>query len=501
MIRIYLSLALLLFIQLSSKGQVDSLIINEIGGTGNSSFFELKNLSSDDVDPSDLFIIYNGNTIAMNTISAVCAFPGSNRVIDAGAQQAFRFTVSNISGELVLSKTNSIVSPDDVISYVNWGDYDSSIEAFAVSAMKWELNTSGPAFFMTGSIEYNEQGFNGTNWIIQAVPSPCRENFTGCDLRTPNVSIDDDLVCVCSEDPTFLSISMSGNVADTIFGVLVRDDNTIAAITNFPNDIDSFLDGVCIDSLSQLSYLVLGYDGEIRKFEIGNKTDDLIGCYILSEKISLNTVKLEKPLTIITIDGIEADLYDPIEICRIDQNDEVIVGLGSPLDSIVYYIVDEGGDIVYESAGLGSVAIDYSSLPAGNFGIVAVHFFGERRSSIGNDILSPSIEGCISISNIGYLLTLDTNLPNCTSSVSDNILSGDIKFQLTDNNLNIIVGDKYNSKNCKVEVYSISGRRIHSSDIFTQKENNIELNIITTGVYIVNLELDGKIISKRLFSS
>jgi len=494
MIRLVISSIVLSFLYFPIIGQVDSLIINEVGD-----FFELKNLSSNDVDPSDLFIIYKGTSRAMNSISAICAFPGSNRVIDGNSQQAFRFTVSHISGELILSKTETIASASDIISYVRWGDYDSTLESFAVSAGKWESGSSGPSTFMTGSLEYNDNGFSGENWIIQAVPSPCRENFGDCDLREPNVSQGDSLLCLCDNEPQFLSISFGGNTADSLFGLFVRDNNIIVAITQ-QGDNSSFEEGICLDSLSQLSYILLGHDGEIANLEVGQSIDDLVGCFLLSDKFPYNTVKLEDHSTTIAVDDIELNPAFPISICRLDQEEERLWAITSSIDSTVIYVFDENDDIIGEYAGMGEIDIDYSNLPAGTYKIVAEKFAGERSNSLGNSYLFPSIEGCLNISSVIYDFILDEGLPNCSSSTSENLSSSDYKVNLSDDQLSIYFDEVNIPNQYFLELYNLSGSKIYSTSFQTESKNVFDVNLPNKGLYILKMHNSNDMHSQIVFN-
>ena len=478
---------ILLFINLAlttTFSQQDMIILNEVG-TGNIDFFEIKNLTNQDFDPSDLFIIYNGNSRAMNTVSAICAFPQSNLVIDAGEQQGFIFSgLSNEGGELVLSTVENPVQADELLDYVIWGNGIATYQNLAVESNLWVDNSVATDFFEAGSIEFDGEGNMGTDWLLQAQPSPCKENGSNCDVRKPTIFEEEFFVCTCDGSPENLDYSYNGGT-ETVLGIIVNRDSIVQYVSN-ESFITTFEDDFC--SSDSLFFMTFGYDGEVRGFEVGASLNAIEGCFVFSDMFPLNTLQVDDYTYALVIDGLEINPSFNYEICPIDAQEEQLSIASSSAENVAHFIFNDGGIILDQFEGHGAT-YDYSDLAPGIYNIISFAYKGTLGDSEGYFYLDPNIDGCYSTSGDQWSFTiLEANVENCTSGTYDLYSIENLGFELKQRNriLNISTGALVNLRS-KLDIYAVQGQKVLSQNLTPGSNNAVNLNYLNSGVYVVSI--------------
>lgn len=487
---------LLLFVFNISFSQIDTLELSEVGVGSNSDFFDIRNTSNVDYDPSHLWIFKDGVPKAMNTVSALCAFPPSNLVIDANDQQAFLTGFSNEGGELVLAKRDIIEGPDDIVDYVIWGNATPNFEDEAVQAGLWIEGTRAPSFFTEGSIEFDGEGNSGTDWNAQAKPSPCQENGSGCDVFEPNVSLGETFYCNCLTYYTDFSVSYNGST-EFIFGALVDNNDTIRYISS-GFSLGDFDEMICYDS--DLSYLVVGYDGQQVGFEVGNSLNDIQGCYIFSERFDLENISLPESDYSFQIYGEEADTSAVIPICLLDNIDDAIeIATESTVD-LVSFIYDENSNIIAQFEGIGAL-ITLDDLAPGTYQIISYAYGGELGDSNGYYFANPNIDGCWRSDSPPITVEiLEPNSTTCISNTDDLVdLEAFITTTVSNNALNIVI-EGINYSDITFQLLNLNGQEIIKG-YMDSSEKSIELNNINSGIYLINFSSELGNYSKKIFIS
>ena len=382
-----------------AQQQIDSIFLNEISSQ-NVDVVEIRNSSSTDFEPVDLFLFINGNIREVISLSSLCSSP-NDRTIEADDQKGFFASgISPNGGEIVLASRDTIESADDILDYVIWGDVQPDFLDLAIGSGNWIGTETAPVFFSSGSLEYDGDGNQSADWLNQAAASICDPNGTGCNVELDEFEIDSDFICICDGIEELIPNSGFSGFADAIAGLILDSNSTILAMTDVNSFSIDFFEEICIEE--SLFYQVIAYNGEIANLEIGQNVNDIIGCVLFSDIFPLESIQIDDFTTSLSVDGVSIDPNSQIEVCTLDSSDEDIIISTNSSDLSVFYLVQNNTIVAEVDPNTDFV----SSLEPGSYELVAFAYQGELGDSEGFFYLSPNIMGCFLMSEETYFLEI-----------------------------------------------------------------------------------------------
>ncbi len=276
-----LSMALLTTMS-QAKSQI---VLNEIGSDGR---IEIKNIGSTGVDVLGYYVCNATECVQLSQLGLICPFPPAPiNPLGPGSILVGESDLIGLSdGEIALFSSSNTTDPLALVDYVQWGSSGHTYESLATTAGIWPTGGFTAAIPMEGSLEYDGNGNEVTDWVLAFVPSPCQENGTGCEVIAGTIETDDPtLFCVNDSNSDYLVVGFFGN-SSTVWYFVVTDSvgtiqDFVAESTDF--DFEGAPTGTSFINL-------LSYEGQLIGLEIGAKLDDVQGCIDLSD----NTIEITK---------------------------------------------------------------------------------------------------------------------------------------------------------------------------------------------------------------
>ena len=389
-----LAIGLFPFIALS-QSQLDSIFLNEVTAA-RFDVVEIRNSSSIEFNPSDLFVTINGNTRFIGDLTSICSSP-SDRIIEAQDQKGFVASgISPDGGEVVLHQRETILEANDILGYVVWGEVEPDFLDLAIEAGHWVGTETATAFFSSGSLEYDGDGNEPTDWLNQSAPSICDPNGTGCDVELDELEIENQFICMCDGLDESLANNGFSGFLEFVSGLLLDSTSTILFMTDFTGAQIDYFEAICIDE--PLFFQVIAYNGEIENLEIGQNVHDINGCTEFSEIFPLESIMLDPFTTSLSINGEVMTPDSAIELCTIDGIPDDFDITTSSNDLTVFYLVQNGTILTEITSGTSFT----TGLEAGTYDIVSFAYQGELGDSEGFFYLEPNIQGCFLLSDEVY---------------------------------------------------------------------------------------------------
>ncbi len=326
-------------------------------------------------------------------------------------------------------------------------------------------DTSGQILAVTSFNTFNFEGVGpGQNWIyhiryfdIDNLSAPNHlDSLKGCfALSNPlwvtrssgstsggNLeNLNDSDFCHGDGKPDSLNLNLTGNIADHQIYLITSSSGTILdTFSNTQQDLEQL-------HVNSRSFIFsLSYQSGIGKLNIGNKVDDLQGCFSLSNSVEIN-------FTITSIDSIFFPSKDTsIIICSNDGiDDNIIIDTSSVMGSIQLVLTDKNQKIITFNS---STEINIDQNLSDTSYLYALVYDGQLID-LENDEFLYNVQGCYSLSNAltiwnstdagtPGILSTDSLLTRCKDFTDSDTIFFDIE-QYTDDLLFLVLLDKYNT--------------------------------------------------------
>ena len=259
------------------------VVINEIFPDGT---VELKNVGNTTVEVADYWLCDFPAYQRVGSSNLVC--DGSSTLMEPGsiiAVDDFNF-IDGADGELGLYTSNSFADANAIVDYVQWGSGRHRRASVAVTAGILEsTDVAVDAFGSTESLAYDGDGDAPDDWQVLTTPTICGENSEMCEAVGGEISGGPFEFTVGDDETDMLepgSITLMNNQGENSQWVVTDDEGYILGLPPMPSvvNFNGAGPGTCL-------IWHLSYDGEISGLEMGMNANDLMGCWSLSNSISV----------------------------------------------------------------------------------------------------------------------------------------------------------------------------------------------------------------------
>lgn len=475
-------LCLLLWASISNS----QIVLNEIQDKKN---IELINLGTEEVDVRDYWIYNEGISLRVGTFLPICPYqrftlrPGERFFVNEQMERATE------DGEIALFSSDNFQDTTALLSYVQWGSSGHEKEGMAVAADKWVAGEFVALMLPDGSLEYDGEGISASDWTIQGVPSICEENGTGCDLPNfpPEFANTDPATYCLGGGLQDLSRGGGGFVGAYYGFVLLDSDSTIIAYSAEGEfDLDS--------SLVDTGYaFFISYDNTLLGLESGQKIQDIIGCYVLSEEpFPVHFVQLDGG-TITTDSGLQ-----DTSLC-VETSPLILSFTTTSTDTAYAYVVTDTLDKTILFGEAGAASLDLSDLGTGTYRVYGYSYTQSLLSAVGlnvNNIFREEGECYLLSANYSTVSISGDSLVCAVSATEEYFLPSQVIIYPNPSSGAYFVKLAKNLKYESYTLYNNLGVPIRSG---TEKELHFE--DIPNGIYWVKLQVEGKPVIRRIVKS
>ncbi|MCB0705821.1 MAG: T9SS type A sorting domain-containing protein [Saprospiraceae bacterium] len=377
--RIGFALSLFVFL-LGASGLKAQVIINEIDPNGT---IEIKNIGTNIEPIANYFLCEYPNYAQLSTLTVECgslALEPGQLVVVSG------FPLGGAAdGELAFYISNQFTNPNAIIDYVEWGSTGHVRSSVAGMAGIWSLGDFVPSWAGSASLEYDGTGNDSGNWTAVDVNSLCAENasIAGCEVSGGSIfTTDPTVICAGDGIPDPIDVDLIGASGTNSGWVITDVTGTILSLpVGPPFNLEGAGGGIC-----QIWHI--SYEDDLEGAGIGENTNDLTGCFELSNAITV---------TRNGVNGGSISTTDPVGICTGDGvSDPINVSLsGNEGSNSAWVITDNQSNILALPAG------PPFDLEGAGPGICFIWHLSFEDGLIGAEVglNADDLEGCFDLSN------------------------------------------------------------------------------------------------------
>ena len=312
-----------------------------------------------------------------------------------------------------------------------------------------------------------------------------------CPVVAPTIELEDqNPLCSCNPLEVYVRLLYDPDPEFEYESVILDSDGVILGI-----DEGGF--GVYDDFCSEeegLKTAVVASQGPIEGLFEGNNISNLEGCFEISNQIELNTYFLPAFEFDILVDGVEQE--EDFELCLLDDVLETLsFSIDIEAENIVIFLIDENSEIAALRIDDINETTTFDGIPEGDYSMGAIIYDGSFNLEEGQDVDELTYEGCLSISENVYYITVLGPEQGCITDVDD-IYTGLLSVQPNLSNGLFEINDP-NNEQFDLTISDLTGKQILNA---TSRELNgiIDLAAEPSGLYIANFRIDGKIYTQKL---
>ena len=444
-----LMFSFVLLLTFGSSQMMAQIVINEVSPSGT---VELKNIGSTTIEVGDYWLCNFPNYEQIQSSTILCG----STLMEPGAILAVEnddLDLNNSDDEMGLYSSAAFGSASAILDYVEWGFAGHGRASVAIAASIWSADAFVPSIPVGGSIQFDGMGDTPADWAVSANSTICEENTTDteCDVVVGDITLADGStstsICVDGVADPLEVITSGGSEVST--GWIITDDagNILALPMAPPFDLDGAGVGIC--EIWYIRYETL--EGN----EVGNNLSDLMGCFDLSNPITVireapdgGTVSLLDGGT--TYTGTAGDI-----MVQVQHENE------SPNLSYWYIITDANDNILgFLNSAVGNT-LDLSPAPPGECHIWGWSYRGLPDPVLGENISTLNDDSCEEISD--NFITVIREATEC------DVFTGDITLADGSTSTSICVDGVADP----LEVITSGGSEVSTGWIITDDAGNI----------------------------
>ena len=312
-----------------------------------------------------------------------------------------------------------------------------------------------------------------------------------CPVVAPTIELEDENpLCSCNPLEVYVELLYDRNPEFDYESVILDSDGVILGI-----DEGGF--GVYDDFCSEeegLKTAVVASQGPIEGLFEGNNISNLEGCFEVSNQIDLNTYFLPEFEFNVFLDGVAQE--EDFELCLID---DVIETLSFSIDlepeKIVIFLIDENSEIAALRIDDIDETTTFEGITEGDYSLGAIIYDGSFNLEVGQDIDELTYEGCLSISENVYYITVLGPDQGCVTDV-DEVYTGLLSVQPNFSN-GLFEINNPNNEQFDLKISDLTGKQILNKSS-RELKGVIDLAAESSGLYIANFRIDGKIYTQKL---
>ncbi|MEM9544540.1 MAG: T9SS type A sorting domain-containing protein [Bacteroidota bacterium] len=316
------------------------------------------------------------------------------------------------------------------------------------------------------------------------------EDDTICDIPTPVVSLLDEEAptCVCHGLEVSFLIEYMEDPAFQYNELIINEDGIIESIDVF----DKGNHGEFCSFSENLRLVVIAYEGDVDGLLEGSNVSDLMGCFELSNEISIETTTFpEFSFNVFIDDEMQGE---NISICLLDEVIEVLSFSAIPtVDNVSIFLIDVSTEIVVLRIDDINETTTLPDINPGEYFLGVVGYDEAFNLEVGQTTEDISFEGCFSIPEDEYIITVLGEGNDCTTDVEE-IYSGNLSIRP---NYSSGLFEVYNpnSETYRFVVRDITGKVVTMPN---NTSNQIDLREFTDGVYIVTFDIEGYVHQEKI---
>ncbi|GAB5554095.1 MAG: hypothetical protein Sapg2KO_36860 [Saprospiraceae bacterium] len=320
--------------------------------------------------------------------------------------------------------------------------------------------------------------------------NPITVNRNGVDGGVLTFADGSDELTICAGDGVLDPFMV--NITDTVganFAWVITDaDGMILGLPSGPTfDLEGAGGGVCL-------LWGLSFEDGLTGAAVGNNASDLMGCFDLSNPITVNRNGVDGGLLTF------ADGSDELTICAGDgEADPFMVNITDTIGTnFAWVITDANGMILGLPSG---PTFDLEGAGAGVCLLWGLSFEdGLTGAAVGNN--ASDLMGCFDLSN-PITVTRDTTGSICVTSTESVLSAAEIGFEVFPNPAQDRIQFKANfterPSSLFIEVRSSVGQLMIRKELSNQRELNetLDINQMTSGLYLITLRTERSVITRR----
>ena len=318
------------------------------------------------------------------------------------------------------------------------------------------------------------------------------DDNSGCQVIAPTISMsnEDGPICICNNLDVTISLDFETEPGFMYKSVVLDENGIIISNAIVGTDIHNEL----CHPTNNLSTVVIAHIGPLQGLNEGNNIDDIVGCYEISNELELETYSIPKFEFNVFMDGVQQD--ENISICLLDDIIEIFsFSTDVEIENIAIAMINDDDEITALRIDDINETTDLMNIAPGDYVMGAISYDGSFNLEVGQDADDLTFEGCFSVSDNVYRVTVLGPEDNCVTDVEE-IYSGKLSIRPNYSN-GLFEIDNPNNESYHFVVRDISGKTVLSSN-----ENNngnlIDITRFSNGLYVVSFNIDGYIHQEKI---
>lgn len=313
-----------------------------------------------------------------------------------------------------------------------------------------------------------------------------------CDFEAAEIAVDPSIpICACSEI-TPLEILVEYEQEDGIsYITAIIDDNGMIEAVDDGNL--GFFEDYCPETLNK-NVVVISYETNSNpNFEVDN-INDLEECVKVSNIVAVTFTIV--PILDFTV---ELDGIPQMEEFNVCFNDDIMESISLSVEgeaiNFVILVINEDTETLVAKYNVSQDVVDFSSFEPAEYSMGVVNYVDAFNFDVGQTVDEFSFEGCISISDNIYYMTVLGPEEGCVTN-TENVYDGLLSVRPT---ISEGVFQIFNPEN---EVFSFTISDVNGATVSKSLSSNInsavDISHAPNGIYFLTFQIDKKTYRKKI---